>query len=119
MEKIETEKLSEKKLSEKQTEGNRKQVTADEIQPRRFASWIKGKIHYDKDTDIFYLGSKKLTQKDIVLIATLEEELSGIRTNNDTEQLATDEIQPRRFAGWMKGKIHYDKDADIFNLSSL
>ncbi|GHT43138.1 hypothetical protein FACS189437_10960 [Bacteroidia bacterium] len=32
---------------------------------------------------------------------------------------ARDRIQPRRLAGWMKGKIHYDKDADIFNLAPL
>ena len=29
---------------------------------------------------------------------------------------ARDRIKPRGLAGIMKGKIHYDKDADIFNL---
>jgi len=29
---------------------------------------------------------------------------------------ARDRIKPRGLAGWMKGKIHYDEDADIFNL---
>ncbi|MDR0232769.1 MAG: hypothetical protein LBI82_11710 [Dysgonamonadaceae bacterium] len=28
-------------------------------------------------------------------------------------------IKPRGLAGWMKGKIHYDEDADIFNLEPL
>ncbi|GHV53655.1 hypothetical protein FACS1894181_17560 [Bacteroidia bacterium] len=27
-----------------------------------------------------------------------------------------DRIKPRGLAGWMKGKIHYDENADIFNL---
>ncbi|OAV63553.1 hypothetical protein Barb6_03676 [Bacteroidales bacterium Barb6] len=29
---------------------------------------------------------------------------------------ARDRIKPRGLSGWMKGKIHYDEDADIFNL---
>ncbi|OAV66555.1 hypothetical protein Barb7_02005 [Bacteroidales bacterium Barb7] len=29
---------------------------------------------------------------------------------------ARDRIKPRGMVGFMKGKIHYDKDADIFNL---
>lgn len=29
---------------------------------------------------------------------------------------ARDRIKPRGMAGFMKGKIHYDEDADIFNL---
>jgi len=29
---------------------------------------------------------------------------------------ARDRIKPRGLAGCMKGKIHYDEDADIFNL---
>ena len=32
---------------------------------------------------------------------------------------AKDRIKPRGLAGWMKGKIHYDEDADIFNLKPL
>jgi len=30
-----------------------------------------------------------------------------------------DRIKPRGLWGWMKGKIHYDEDADIFNLKPL
>jgi len=30
-----------------------------------------------------------------------------------------DRIKPRGLAGCMKGKIHYDEDADIFNLKPL
>ena len=34
-----------------------------------------------------------------------------------TEKLsARDRIKPRGLFGIMKGKIHYDRDADIFNL---
>ncbi|OAV72177.1 hypothetical protein Barb4_00110 [Bacteroidales bacterium Barb4] len=29
---------------------------------------------------------------------------------------ARDRIKPRGASGFMKGKIHYDEDADIFNL---
>ena len=29
---------------------------------------------------------------------------------------ARDRIKPRGLVGWMKGKIHYDENADIFNL---
>jgi hypothetical protein len=32
---------------------------------------------------------------------------------------ARDRIKPRGLAGCMKGKIHYDKNADIFNLAPL
>ncbi|OAV63528.1 hypothetical protein Barb4_05025 [Bacteroidales bacterium Barb4] len=32
---------------------------------------------------------------------------------------ARDRIKPRGLWGIMKGKIHYDKDADIFNLGPL
>jgi len=28
-----------------------------------------------------------------------------------------DRIKPRGLVGWMEGKIHYDENADIFNLS--
>jgi hypothetical protein len=34
-------------------------------------------------------------------------------------QMAKNKIKPRGLAGWMKGKIHYDEDADIFNLKPL
>ena len=30
---------------------------------------------------------------------------------------ARDRIKPRGLCGWMEGKIHYDENADIFNLS--
>jgi len=29
---------------------------------------------------------------------------------------ARDRIKPRGLCGWMEGKIHYDENADIFNL---
>jgi len=32
---------------------------------------------------------------------------------------AKDRMKPRGLAGWMKGKIHYDENADIFNLKPL
>jgi hypothetical protein len=32
---------------------------------------------------------------------------------------ARDRIKPRGLWGWMEGKIHYDKEADIFNLGPL
>jgi len=30
---------------------------------------------------------------------------------------ARDRIKPRGAWGWMEGKIHYDENADVFNLS--
>jgi hypothetical protein len=33
--------------------------------------------------------------------------------------LAKSGIKPRGLWGWMEGKIHYDKDEDIFNLGPL
>jgi hypothetical protein len=33
--------------------------------------------------------------------------------------LAKSGIKPRGLAGWMKGKIHYDENEDIFNLAPL
>jgi hypothetical protein len=32
---------------------------------------------------------------------------------------AKERIKPRGIAGCMKGKIHYDRNADIFNLAPL
>jgi len=32
------------------------------------------------------------------------------------EVSARDRIKPRGLVGWMEGKIHYDENADIFNL---
>jgi|GEM_PF-2057411 len=38
------------------------------------------------------------------------------KTSTKKTMSARDRIKPRGLVGCMKGKIHYDEDADIFNL---
>ena len=62
---------------------------------------------YDWEEDLFYSIPKNLTQKEIVCMV------------NEMTKQQSNEKRPRRLAGWMKGKIHYDESADIFNLGPL
>jgi hypothetical protein len=44
---------------------------------------------------------------------------SAKQKKEQTTVSARDRIKPRGLWGWMEGKIHYDKEADIFNLGPL
>ncbi|MCL2649597.1 MAG: hypothetical protein FWD60_01060 [Candidatus Azobacteroides sp.] len=44
------------------------------------------------------------------------EKKKNVKPVKKEEASAKDRIKPRGLWGIMKGKIHYDKEADIFNL---
>jgi hypothetical protein len=50
---------------------------------------------------------------------TVEIKKGKKKPSKKEEVSARDRIKPRGLWGWMEGKIHYDKDADIFNLKPL
>ena len=45
------------------------------------------------------------------------EKKKAIKAEKKEKVSARDRIKPRGLLGWMEGKIHYDENADIFNLS--
>jgi len=53
-----------------------------------------------------FLKMEKIAEKKKVIIPIKKEDLS-----------VRDRIKPRGLWGIMKGKIHYDENADIFNLA--
>jgi hypothetical protein len=64
-----------------------------------------------------FAGTKNFNEMETIEKTKVKK--SASKKNNKEEISARDRIKPRGLWGWMEGKIHYDKDADIFNLAPL